>query len=183
MCCSRALPTALLIVLHDCTANNVHAPISRMEIHMHILHIDALPHWHPPKNVTLKPPCSVSPRLPDQCSSVAWTEHTDKPGQWSAQHPAGCAMSPTVDDWLTPPPSIAMTTASPALLPHPHPETCPHISSSWVLHLELWSFSLQEKGREGERDRCVSVYNLHFLRNRPRVDVMLTPPNSAISHN
>lgn len=76
VCCSRALPTALLIVLHDCTANNVHAPISRMEKHMHILHIDALPHRHPSKNVTLKPPCSVSPRLPDQCSSVAWTEHT-----------------------------------------------------------------------------------------------------------
>lgn len=35
-------------------------------------------------------------------------------------------MSPTVDNSLTPQPSVTMTTASPSLLPHHNLETCPH---------------------------------------------------------
>lgn len=130
-----------------------------------------MPLSHPyPDPLCQKQLSSVSPSLPDQCSSAPWTEISLDNDPLSTLQDVPCHTLWTAGSshrlaspWQPP---------GPLSSPCPHPETCRHISSSWVPHLELWSFSL---GGVARGRRHVFHCALHFP--------ALTPPNSAISHN
>lgn len=85
---------------------------------------------------------------------------------------------PTVDNSLTPLPSIAMTTASPSLLSSPAPRDL----SSYQFQLGA-AFRAVIGSALGTGGLGTGTGEKTDRKNRNRVEAVLTPPNSAISHN